>query len=176
MDVKLLGIYLKDHLASSSLGLSLARRAERENRGNAVGESLSALLPELEEDHATLLRVMRLVGVAPDRFKLGAVWLAERLGMLKLNGRLVSYSPLSRVVELEGVIKAVAGKRSVWRALGRLARAEKVLETFDFSALAARAEAQLQGLERQLFASTDTAFFQKAVPTRLTPALVEGGG
>jgi hypothetical protein len=40
VDVKLLGIYLNDHLAGSNVGLELARRALRENRDNAVGRYL----------------------------------------------------------------------------------------------------------------------------------------
>jgi hypothetical protein len=48
---------------------------------------------------------------------------AERLGLLKLNGRIVNYSPLSRVLELEGLGLLVAFNGSLWRTLGEPERA-----------------------------------------------------
>ena len=42
---------------------------------------------------------------------------AERLGRLKLNGRIVSYSPLSRLAELEGLGLLLAHNASLWRSL-----------------------------------------------------------
>jgi hypothetical protein len=66
----------------------------------------------------------------------------ERLGLLKLNGRIVSYSPLSRVLELEGLGLLVAFNGSLWRTLGEAERAERssraVTELERFSAEAKR--------------------------------------
>ena len=38
-----------------------------------------------------------------------AGWVAEKAGRLKLNGSLLTYSPLSRLVELEGLSLGVEG-------------------------------------------------------------------
>ncbi|MBN1206185.1 MAG: hypothetical protein JXB05_14805 [Myxococcaceae bacterium] len=174
MDVKLLGIYLNDHLAGSAAGLELARRAERENRGNPVGDYLATLITELEQDRALLERVMRGVRAPRDTFKLGAAWLMEKLGRLKLNGRFVRYSPLSRMVELEGLFVASQGRRALWRLLRRLARVEKALAGIDFDALVARTEGQLRTLERWRLLAADTAFTHaRFLPGTLAPA---GGG
>jgi hypothetical protein len=56
-------------------------------------------------------------------FKLGAAIVGERLGLLKLNGRIVNYSPLSRVLELEGLGLLIAFNESLWSTLGDAERA-----------------------------------------------------
>jgi hypothetical protein len=89
---------------------------------------------------------------------------------LKLNGRLLRYSPLSRLVEVEGLSIGVEGKLSMWRALRRLARTEPRLQAFDFDALIARAEAQRTALERLRLLAADTAFADKVVPVGHTPS------
>lgn len=66
--------------------------------------------------------------------------LAERLGRLKLNGRLRGYSPLSRVLELEGLAAAVGAKLQLWNALEE--SLELPSDGFDFAALADRADSQ----------------------------------
>lgn len=170
MDVKLLGIYLNDHLAGSGAGLELARRAARENRGTPLGDFLSALIKELEEDRVVLQQVQRALNVPRDHFKQGTAWLMERLGRLKLNGRLIGYSPLSRVLELEGLFLGSQGRRMLWRMLKRLARTERRLAGFDFEALIARTEQHLRGLERWRLLAADSAFTHaRLLPGTLSP-------
>jgi hypothetical protein len=142
---KLLGSYLNDHLAGATVGRELTKRTLGSNRGNEFGEFLEGLLVEIEEDRETLLEVMRTVGVGQDRVKAAGALVAERLGRLKLNGSIVSYSPLSRLVELEGLSVGIDGKRSLWRSLAQLE--DPALSEFDFWALEARAETQREGIE-----------------------------
>jgi hypothetical protein len=175
MDTKLLGIYLNDHLAGSRAGLELAHRTERENRHNPVGDYLASLIAELEEDRDTLLKVMQALGISRDAVKEGAAVLGERLGRLKLNGRLLRYSPLSRVVELEGLCLGCEGRLGLWRTLRRLARTEARLKAFDFDAHLARVEAQHSALERLRLQAVDTAFSDTHVPLRPTPSPVGRG-
>jgi hypothetical protein len=172
VNVALLRIYLNDHLAGSTLGLELARRARSENRGNAVGEYLDTLVGELREDRATLQGVMSTLGLRRDPVKLSAAWVGEKLGRLKLNGRLTSYSPLSRVEELEGLCLGTEGRLSLWRTLRRLARRDERLGRFDFAALITRAEHQRRTLERLRQQSADEAFFEPGEGSvlRLTPS------
>jgi hypothetical protein len=42
---------------------------------------------------------------------------AERVGRLKLNGRILSPAPLSRVLEIELLMAGIDAKRSLWRSL-----------------------------------------------------------
>lgn len=143
----LLAIYLNDHLAGSTVGRDLSRRSADSNRGTSYEPFLSQLAGEIDEDRRSLLAIMDALGVRVDRFKAAAAWGAEKLGRLKLNGQLRGYSPLSRVVELEGLVLGVYGKRALWITLGELARDRPVLVADELQGLRARAESQLEGLE-----------------------------
>ena len=50
MNRKLLGIYLNDHLAGSTGGVELVKRAARSNRESELGEFLATLAVEIGED------------------------------------------------------------------------------------------------------------------------------
>ncbi|WP_375766170.1 hypothetical protein NR798_31310 [Archangium gephyra] len=171
MNLALLKIYLNDHLAGSTVGLELARRARSENTGNAVGEYLDTFQRELLEDRSTLLSVMSALGLKRDVVKQTAAWVGEKLGRLKLNGQLTGYSPLSRVVELEGLCLGTEGRLSLWRTLRRLSRKDERLGRFDFSALITRAEQQRRMLERLRQQSSEEAFLEPGEGSvlRLTP-------
>jgi hypothetical protein len=143
----MLAIYLNDHLAGATAGRELARRAAASNRGSAYGRFLTGLAQDIEEDRQSLLQIMRRLDVSVDRLKLIGGWGAEKLGRLKLNGRLLGYSPLSRLVELEGLALGVHGKLSLWRSL--LEVDPPGIEEAVLRELAARAERQLAGLEKQ---------------------------
>lgn len=145
MEQKLLAIYLNDHLAGSVVGSELTRRVARENRGTPLGDFLERLLVEILEDKQTLERVLQVTGVRPSPIKPRVAWVLEKVGRLKLNGRIREYSPLSRLLELEGLTMGIAAKRSLWQALGEAD--DPRLKTFDFDGLARRAEDQLEGVE-----------------------------
>jgi hypothetical protein len=146
---ELLPIYLNDHLAGSTAGRDLARRAAGSNEGTEFGGFFSDLAAQIEADRAQLEDVMARLGVSRDPIKVGAAWLAEKLGRLKLNGRLLEYSPLSRVIEIEGLIAGVNGKRALWKVLAAAAPSEPRIADIDFVHLIARAEEQAGGLEVQ---------------------------
>jgi hypothetical protein len=145
----LLAIYLNDHLAGAAGGLELVRRAQRANQGTALGDELAELAAEIEEDRAALVAIMERLDVGGDRLKVAAGWAAEKVGRLKLNGRLLGYSPLSRVVELEALLLGVNAKRAGWRALRDLAITEPRLDVAELDRLIDRAERQIERLEEQ---------------------------
>jgi hypothetical protein len=142
LDRKLLGTYLNDHLAGSTVGLELAKRARGSNEGNEYGAVLERISREIEEDRETLQRLMTSLEIKRDRPKVAAAWTAEKLGRLKPNGRLLSYSPLSRLIELESLALGIAGKRSLWEALGEVADQDARLDATELKQLADRAERQ----------------------------------
>jgi hypothetical protein len=136
-----LAIYLNDHLAGATVGVQLARRTSASNRDEPeFGPALKRVQTEIEADRETLEAVMEACEVGRDRLKPAGAWVAEKLGRLKLNGQLRGYSPLSRVLELEGLVVGITGKLRLWRLLGE--RRDTGLGEFDFTALAARAERQ----------------------------------
>jgi hypothetical protein len=142
----LLAIYLNDHLAGSTAGLDLARRSHGSNEGTDLGDVLERLAAEIAEDRAALERMMDRLDVGRDHVKVFAGWAAEKVGRLKLNGQLTGYSPLSRVVELEGLIAGVSAKKAGWRALRQIADVEPRLDPDELDRLIARADRQLRRL------------------------------
>jgi hypothetical protein len=143
---ELLAIYLNDHFAGATAGVELARRLRASNEDDAsFGPELAELCAEIEADRETLAAIMKRLEVGPSRLKPLAAVLAERLGRLKLNGRLWGYSPLSRLDELELLQLGVTGKRRLWRALEHTHADD--LPDFELGALAERATGQLRRLE-----------------------------
>jgi hypothetical protein len=143
---RFLAIYLNDHLAGATLGVELTRRLRSSNQGDAeMGPPLAEICSEVEADRDTLVRLMEQLEVGRDPVKPVFAKVAERLGRLKLNGRIRGYSPLSRVVELEFLSGLVGGKMQLWNALEQ--SFGESLDGFDFHDLAARADSQGQRLE-----------------------------
>ena len=142
-----LKIYLEDHYAGSTAGLELARRTAGANRGTLYGDVLEGIAREVEEDREALRAIMAALGVGPDRFKVAGAWAGEKAGRLKLNGHLTSYSPQSRVIELEGLVVGVTGKRCLWAALRHVEPLTPRLDLEQLDHLIVRADRQLEVLE-----------------------------
>jgi hypothetical protein len=159
-----LRIYLNDHLAGSVAGVELARRALAANEGNEYGRLLDRVLAEIEEDQAALRDVLARLEVPVARPKLAAAWAAEKVGRLKLNGQLRGYSPLSRLLELEGLVMGVRGKLALWRSLEQLAASDPRLAPVDLETLVARANAQLEELEAHRLRAAATALHPSGGP------------
>ena len=144
---KYLATYLNDHLLGATVGTELVRRAARENQGSEFGAFLTGLAREIEDDRETLLALMAELGVKPDRLKVAAGWTGEKLGRLKPNAQLRGYSPLSPLVELEGLLIGIQGKLAMWQVLAELA-VELGLDRARLEELTARAERQQADVER----------------------------
>ena len=143
-----LSVYLNDHLGGATGGVNLARRLADNNKGTEYGPPLERIAREIEEDVASLREVMARFGVDEDHVKQAGALVLERIGRLKLNGQLMGYSPLSRMLELEGLMLGVTGKRALWLALFGSYRADPRLKGVDLSGLQERANSQRAELER----------------------------
>jgi hypothetical protein len=141
---ELLAILLNDHLAGSTGGVELARRTADQNSGSEFGPPLATIRDEIETDREALEGVMNDLGVTRSRVKPVLAVLGERVARLKPNGRLRGYSPLSRVIELEGLVLGITGKLRLWTLLSELVGDGSAA---DFDALAARAEDQRRRVE-----------------------------
>src|SRR4051794_7359376 len=148
LDSKYTPIYLNDHLAGSTAGLSLAKRTLGSNRGTQFEPVLERLVREIDEDRESLREIMRALDVGEDHVKRLVPYVAERAGRLKLNGSFFSYSPLSRLVEFEGLALGITGKLAMWISLREAA--DDRLGGFELAALGARGRApqRLVGEER----------------------------
>jgi hypothetical protein len=156
-----LHIYLNDHLAGSTAGLELAKRARKSNEGTPLGDSLATLAHEIEADRDELQRLMDELDVPRDHVKAAGGYIAEKLGRLKLNGQLTGYSPLSRVVEMEALFLGVTGKRELWIALRDVFGPR--LRDFDFDRLIERSESQRDRLEEHRLAAIREALGSSSV-------------
>jgi len=136
--------YLNDHLGGSTGGLELARRAAGNNEGNEYGAELKRIAAEIAEDRVALRRLMADLDVSEDRVKVAGGWIGEKLGRLKPNGALLGYSPLSRLIEIEGLFLGVTGKLSLWTNLE--AAHGQVVGGVDVTEYAARARSQRERL------------------------------
>jgi len=142
-----LRIYLNDHLAGSTTGIELVRRAVGEYEGAELGAFFAEIGAEIEEDRDTLKAIMASNGVEPDRIKVAAAWAAEKAGRLKFNGALLRRSALTPVVELETLAVGIHGKSLLWRVLR--AQPPDAAAAARLDELIARAERQLEAVERK---------------------------
>ncbi len=155
---KLLGIYLNDHLAGATAGMEVARRSAGSNKGTGYGAFLRKLAKEIEQDRDSLKDIMRRLEFGEDIPKKVGAWMFEKVGRLKPNGQLTGYSPLSRVVELEGLTLGVTAKLALWKALRELVDEEPRLDAAELDRLSERAERQQGELEEHRLRATGEAF------------------
>lgn len=144
---KFLRIYMNDQLASGMLWREVARRSQRNNSGTQLGEALARVSSGIAADVETFQWMMRRLGIRMNPVKIGLAIGAERLGRLKFNGRLGTYSPLSRFVELDFLAMGIEGKKLLWTTLRDLAGLAARLPDVDFEDLIERAERQRADLE-----------------------------
>ena len=158
MNRKLLGIYLNDHLGGSTVGVELARRTAGANEHTELGDFLASLAREIEADRNSLMAIMDDLEIRKDPVRRAVGWAAEKAGRLKLNGQLRGTSPLSLVVELEGLALGVTGKLALWKALRQLVNEEPRLGEHPLEELLERAKTQQQQIEERRLAAARLAF------------------
>jgi hypothetical protein len=149
---RLLEIYLADHLAASLAGVELARRIARKN------PELDGVRAEIEEDRETLRRVVARLGFSESRPKEALAWAGEKVGRLKLNGRLVRSSPLSGVLELEALSVGIAGKLALWETLQRVPDPRRRFRASELRHLIERARRQREEVEELRLEAVHQAF------------------
>ena len=158
MNRQLLSIYLNDHLAGAVVGGELAGRLHSSNKDDELGSLIAELIGEIEEDRRSLEGLMERLEFRKDPIKRGAAWLAEKTGRLKLNGRLVGYSPLSRLEELEALALGVRAKAALWRALAAVSEGDPEIAATEPEAMAERADAQFVKIEAARIEAARRAF------------------
>ncbi len=141
-----LRIYIRDHDGASSGGLHLARRCYDANRTTSLGPRLEQLVAAISDAQDELRRIAARLGIRPSLAREAATWVGSAVGALKLNGRRTTYSPLSRVVELEALSSAVTGQLRLWETLQRLAPFDHRLDTSEAQRYGDQCRALLEDL------------------------------
>ncbi len=147
-NAELLGIYVNDHLAAATGGIELVCRMLRVHAGSRWEAPLRQLLDELRDEKASLLAVTEALGIPVRQYKQLGVWVAEKVTRAKLNGRLLSRSPLSDLVEFEFLASAVRGKRSGFETLRIVAEVDDRIDEAEFDRLIDQAHRQYEWLTR----------------------------
>ena len=156
LDTKYLATYLDDHVTGATVAIQRVRRMTSSYSDTPAGPVLSKLLAQLEEEREFLASTARALGIDLSRYKPALATVAERIGRLKPNGRLLRPSPLSALLEVELLRGAITGKLSGWQTLGTLP-AEAPVDHERLAQLQVQAQAQFDQLTELL--------------TRLRPAI-----
>lgn len=117
VDRHLLGSYLSDHLTGSTGGLSRIQDMARRYEQAPFGADLARVAQEVAREKQTISDIIGALELGRNRVFEMVALVAERLGSLKPNGRLVRASPMTPVLELELMQAAVNGKRAGWETL-----------------------------------------------------------
>jgi hypothetical protein len=153
-----LAVYLRDHFAGSAAGIALVQRCRRANRDTGLDEVLADIETEIIEDRRALEEIMTRLGVTPSAFKATVGRLGEVIARVKSNGRIVSRSPSSTVVELEGLAAGIVTKRNLWSSLRAATLPHVELDVSELDRLVARATAQLERVEAEHDSAAEHAF------------------
>ncbi len=144
----LLDIYLNDHLAGATAGMELVKRmASSAKPGSESDTVLTRLVGEITADRSALITIMTSLGIKTRGYKMFAAWAGEKAGRFKLNGHLLTRSPLSDLEETEVLRLGTEGKAAGWRTLRAVAEHDSRLDTGQLDELLARAARQSDTLE-----------------------------
>lgn len=110
----LLGLYMSDHLTGATAGVSRIERMAKDFVDTPVFAELSSLADEIRADRELLRNVIDDLGFPRKPYRQAAAWTAERVGRLKLNGRIIERSPMTLLLEAELLRSAVQGKLGGW--------------------------------------------------------------
>jgi hypothetical protein len=149
-----LDTYLNDHLAGGTAAIDLAEQLREENAGTPLGEFLTQLVEEIQQDHTTLEGVMGKLGIEPNPIKQAGAKIAELASRFKLGG---GPNEVGRLLALETLSIGIEGKACLWLALQEVADQHGALASFDFGNLLQRAETQRKGVERERLAAAKDA-------------------
>jgi hypothetical protein len=152
--------YLQDHRAGAAMGSDLAHRLAEENTGTPYEDFLLGIAQEIDGDVEMLEQVMDRFGISKPALKIAGAKVGEKLGRLKPNEQLTGYSPLSRVLELEGLRGGVQAKQGLWDSLAELAKHDDRLDPEQMEELQAKAQKQLDGLREQSRMAAHEAFVE----------------
>jgi hypothetical protein len=141
-NLDLLGVYCNDHLAAATGGIELVSRMLGRHRGGKYEARLEQLLDELREERTVLQRSMAALDIPVRQYKQIASWLGEKISRAKLNGHLLSRSPLSDLVEFEFIATAVLAKRAGFETMREVAVVEPRLDEAVLERMIAQADKQ----------------------------------
>src|SRR5699024_7725652 len=113
----LLELYLSDHLTGATAGVNRIERMAEDYIDTPVYAELSTVADEIRSDRELLRTIIEDLGLARKPYRQAVAWVGERVGRLKLNGRVLERSPMTMLLEAEIMRSAVNGKIGGWETL-----------------------------------------------------------
>jgi len=147
MDRRLFGLYLSEHLTASTVGLERLERMTQAYRETPFHAELAEVTEQLRGERELYRDLLGRLDVPRRRYRQVAAWAGEKVGRLKLNGRVAEQSPMTMVFEPELLRAAVLAKIGGWQTLREHAP-ETGLDPAQFDELIAQAHQQIETLAR----------------------------
>jgi hypothetical protein len=155
--------YLNDHLAGSAAALQLLDHLVAKHEGEKRA-FFAHLLEEITADRKTLEDLVRRFGDTSTFRDMGG-WLAEKANRVKMLWDDPAGNQLKELEALELLQIGIHGKRSLWRALNRIAPGLPALQNVDFRRLEQRAEDQYAQVEARRLVTAERVLAGDAVRT-----------
>lgn len=145
-----LATYLDDHLAGSTGALELLDNLIDTHAGKPLHAFLKQLRDDIEADQTKLKQLISDLGIEESSIRKAGAWVAEKLSRAKLRSGDNDRPNLALLQSLESLSIGIAGKRSLWRVLRRLADSSARLPRLDFEDLEKRAIHQYERVQNEV--------------------------
>lgn len=142
----LLNLYLSDHLTGATAGANRIQRMADDFVDTPVFSQLSELANEIHAERAFLRNLIHDLGLKQMPYRQAVAWAGERVGQLKGNGRIISRSPMTMLLEAELMRGAILGKKGGWQTLREHAE-DLNLDPRVFDQLVEASEKQIAALD-----------------------------
>jgi len=142
-----LDTYLNDHLAGATAAVFMREDWSVRAPQPEMRQFFRELLRDVQEDHRTLISLVRALNAGPSLMKMMLASLGERLTNLSL--RVAPDKVAGSMLEvLEGLIIGIRGKIALWDALAQLPNDPR-FANLDLTKLRERATEQLDRVEER---------------------------
>lgn len=146
---KALDVYLNDHLGGAMMGTELADQIRERAEGTPLGELMTRVAPQIEEDRETLVALMDELDTSKNPVKQASAWIAEKASRAKFGGGTSGEPDLGLFMALETLTLGVEGKLSLWKVLKEIAGEHPPLAAANLDELLERAQSQYDALENE---------------------------
>ena len=150
---KAMDVYLNDHLGGAMLGSDLAEQIRDQSEGTPLGDVMTTVAAEIEEDREILVELMERMGTSRNPVKQVTGWMAEKASRVKFSGVTSGEPDQGVFMALESLRLGVAGKKGLWLVLEQVRSDYDALVDLDLARLIERAGTQEQILERERIAA-----------------------
>lgn len=146
IDRTLLQTYLSDHLTGATGGRARALKMAQWYADSDIGPDLARVAAQIDAEQEHLKELIDRLGLTQPLPKQLVARIGELAGRLKANGRALTGSPMTPLLELELLRMAVNGKQGLWETLAGYAP-ELGLDPQRYRDLVEQASTQEQTLE-----------------------------